>query len=82
MQFRQAVGISLSDVAPFDRAFRRFDGRRNIYSLYMLGGAIFGLPWVALCLMAFHAFVTAIVYFARAVKHLRSADLGRLKMGE
>ncbi|HIE08253.1 MAG TPA: hypothetical protein EYP65_00220 [Armatimonadetes bacterium] len=82
MQFRQAVGISLSDVAPFDRAFRRFDGRRNIYSLYMLGGAIFGLPWVALCLMAFHAFLTATIYFARAVKHLKSADLGRLKVGE
>lgn len=77
MQFRQATGISLSDVAPFDRAFRRFDGRRNIYSLYILGGAIAHIPWFAVYLMAFHAFVTAAVYFVRAATHLRNIDLGR-----
>jgi len=79
MQFRQATGVSLSDVAPFDRAFRRFDGRRNIYSLYILGGAIAHIPWFAVYVMAFHAFVTAAVYFVRAAKHLRNIDLGKSK---
>lgn len=74
MQFKQVMGVSLADYARFDRLFRRFDGRRNIYTLYMLAGAIFGLPLFALMVMAAHAFLTAIVYASRAIKHLRAAD--------
>ncbi len=74
MQFKQVMGVSLADYARFDRLFRRFDGRRNIYTLYMLAGAIFGLPLYALMAMAAHAFLTAVVYASRAIKHLRAAD--------
>jgi len=76
MQFRQVMGVSLADYAPFDRAFRRFDGRRNIYTLYMLLGVITGQHFYALCAMALHALVTGVVYLVRAAKHLRGADLG------
>jgi phosphatidylglycerophosphate synthase len=76
MQFRQTMGVSLADYAPFDRTFRRFDGRRNIYTVYMLLGALTGRPSYALCAMALHALVTSMVYFLRAAKHLRSADVG------
>jgi phosphatidylglycerophosphate synthase len=76
MQFRQAVGVSLSDYAPFDRAFRRWDGRRNTYMLYMLLGAITRQPFYALCAMALHALLTGVVYAVRAAKHLRDADRG------
>lgn len=76
MQFRQVLGVSLADCAPFDRAFRRFDGRRNIYTLYMLLGVITRRPYYALCLMALHALLTGVVYSVRAAKHLRDADRG------
>jgi len=74
MQFKQVMGVSLADYAKFDRLFRRFDGRRNIYTLYMLAGAISGLPLYALMAMAAHALLTAVVYSSRAIKHLRAAD--------
>ena len=76
MQFRQVMGVALADYAPFDRLFRRFDGRRNIYSIYILLGAIFGVPIYALAAIAGHAFVTGAVYVVRAAKHLRDADRG------
>jgi len=76
MQFRQVMGVALADYAPFDRLFRRFDGRRNIYSIYILLGAIFGVPLYALAAIAGHAFITGAVYVMRAAKHLRDADRG------
>jgi hypothetical protein len=76
MQFSQVMGISLADYAPFDRRFRRFDGRRNIYTIYILLGALFGVPHYALVAIGFHAFITGGVYFLRAAIHLHNADRG------
>ena len=76
MQFRQVMGVSLADYAPFDRLFRRFDGRRNIYTYYILLGVLLGRPFYALAAMALHAVVTGIVYVVRAARHLHAADLG------
>lgn len=76
MQFQQVMGVALADYAPFDRLFRRFDGRRNIYTIYILLGAIFGVPLYALLAIAGHAILTSVVYAFRAAGHLRRADLG------
>lgn len=76
MQFRKVMGVALADYAPFDRKFRRFDGRRNIYSLYMLLGVVAGRPFYALVAMALHAAITGLVYVLRAGLHLRRADRG------
>jgi len=76
MQFRQVMGVALADYAPFDRRFRRFDGRRNIYTIYILLGVIFGVPLYALAAIVAHAIVTSAVYAWRAAKHLRAADRG------
>ena len=76
MQFKEVMGVSLADYAPFDRLFRRFDGRRNIYTIYILLGALFGVPFYALLAIAGHAILTSVVYACRAAKHLRDADLG------
>jgi len=76
MQFRQVMGVSLADYAPFDRLFRRFDGRRNIYTYYILLSILVGHPLYALVAMALHAFVTGAVYAVRAARHLHAADLG------
>jgi len=82
MQFRQVTGVSLADYAPFDRRFRRFDGRRNIYTYYVLLAILVGRPLYALVAMAVHAFVTGAVYALRAAQHLRNADLGRGQRAE
>ena len=74
MQFKQVTGVSLADYAPFDRAFRRFDGRRNTYSLHLLLTIVLGTPLVASFTMALHAAITAVVYAVRAAHHLRHAD--------
>ena len=76
MQFKQVMRISLADYAPFDRRFRRFDGRRNIYTIYILLGALLGLPHYALVAIGLHAFITGVVYFLRAANHLHNADRG------
>jgi phosphatidylglycerophosphate synthase/choline kinase len=76
MQFSQVMGVSLADYAPFDRRFRRFDGRRNIYTIYILLGALFGVPYYALVAIALHAFITGLVYLVRAARHLHNADRG------
>lgn len=76
MQFRQVMGIPLADYAPFDQRFRRFDGRRNIYTIYILLGVILNRPFYALLAMALHAFITGVVYAWRAGLHLRAADQG------
>jgi CDP-L-myo-inositol myo-inositolphosphotransferase len=76
MQFRQVMGVALADYAPFDRLFRRFDGRRNIYTIYILLGVVFGVPLYALAAIVGHAIVTSAVYAWRAAKHLHAADRG------
>jgi hypothetical protein len=57
--------------------FRRFDGRRNIYTYYMLLSVLLGRPLYALVAMVLHAFLTGAVYAVRAARHLHAADLGR-----
>jgi CDP-L-myo-inositol myo-inositolphosphotransferase len=74
MQFKEVMGVSLSDCAPFDRRFRRFDGRKNIYIYYILLGIILRAPVYSLFAILIHAIVTAIVYALRACKHLEEAD--------
>ncbi len=75
MQFKEVMGISLSDCAPFDRKFRRFDGRKNIYIYYILLGVILGAPLYSLFAILIHATVTAVVYALRACKHLKESDV-------
>jgi len=84
MQFKDTMGVALSIYSKFDRAFARIDGRRNVYILYMvlfsamylLGFSLgpFPTPIYALMAMAAHAFITALVYTVRAIKHMRDAD--------
>jgi choline kinase/phosphatidylglycerophosphate synthase len=77
MQFRAAMRVPLADYGPFDRAFRRFDGRRNIYTVYILVGILIGQPIYSLFAMLIHAIITSLVYFLRSAKHMHAADMGR-----
>jgi len=77
MQFRAVMGVPLADYSPFDRAFRRFDGRRNIYTVYILVGILIGQPIYSLLAMLIHAIVTGLVYFLRSARHMHAADMDR-----
>jgi choline kinase/phosphatidylglycerophosphate synthase len=77
MQFRAVMKVPLADYSPFDRAFRRFDGRRNIYTLYILVGILIGQPIYSLFAIMIHAIITSLVYFLRSARHMHAADMGR-----
>lgn len=74
MQFKDTMGVALTAYSDLDRAFARIDGRRNMYVLYMIISSALGVPLYALFAMCAHAFITALFYVVRAVKHMHEAD--------
>ena len=77
MQFRMTMGIPLADYSWFDRMFRKFDGRRNVYTFYILVGVLVGVPLYSLIAMSIHAILTGLVYFVRAAGHMHKFDKGK-----
>ncbi|MCK4397105.1 CDP-alcohol phosphatidyltransferase family protein [candidate division WOR-3 bacterium] len=73
-QFRKAMGKSLDDAGNFERIFRRVAGRRNLYNISILVGILLGVPLYSLIFILFHSGITAIVYSARAMKHMYVTD--------
>jgi len=73
-QFGRAIGVSLDVYGQFERAFRRIAGRRNIYNVYILVGALLGVPLYSLIGILFHSSLTAVVYASRAIVHLQAMD--------
>lgn len=73
-QFKKAMGRSLDDSGNFERVFRRFAGRRNLYNIPILISVLGGVPFYSLIFILFHSGITAIVYSARAIKHLYALD--------
>lgn len=79
-QFRKTSGKSLDDMGNFERKFKRIAGRRNLYNLPLLAGILLARFYSfhaldgALLFILLQAAVTAIVYAARAIKHLKALD--------
>jgi len=74
-QYRRAMGKSLDDAGDFERFFRRVAGRRNLYNIPILVCILLGVPLYSLVFILFHSGITAIVYSARAIKHMYVIDL-------
>lgn len=51
--------------------FVKVDGRRNTYIFYFLLSSALGVPAYGLALSLTHAAITALVYTALSVEHLR-----------
>ena len=77
-QFRRAMGKSLDDSGDFERVFKRVASRRNLYNIPILVGVLLGIPLYSLVFILFHSGITAIVYSARAIKHMYAADRKRM----
>ncbi|MCD6093690.1 MAG: NTP transferase domain-containing protein [Candidatus Omnitrophica bacterium] len=73
-QFRRAMGKSLDDAGNFERKFRRIAGRRNLYNIPILVSILLGVPLYSLFFILFHSGITAIVYSARAMRHMYVMD--------
>lgn len=65
--FKYRRGIELFDYAPIDRFFRRIGGRRNIYILMLLAGALTQMPSAAFQAVAAWAVITALFHWGRAI---------------
>ena len=74
MQYKEVMQITLADSSRFDQLFRRFDGRRNIYTLHILIFGILGHFEYVIFSFCFHAIITSIVYSIQAIRHMKKAD--------
>lgn len=72
--FGKVAGESLDNYAPFERVFRRFAGRRNLYNIHILVFVLLSRPELALYTIAGHAALTALVYSVRVGYHLNRID--------
>ena len=77
--FGRVFGTSFDTYAHFEKVFRRFAGRRNLYNITMLISIILKVPLVGLYIITAHALVTAIVYAIRVGQHLHAYDLSLKK---
>jgi CDP-L-myo-inositol myo-inositolphosphotransferase len=74
MQYKEVMGITLADSSRFDQIFRKFDGRRNIYTLHILIFGILGHFEYVIFSICIHAIVTSIVYSIQAIRHMKKID--------
>ncbi|MHA1148422.1 MAG: CDP-alcohol phosphatidyltransferase family protein [Promethearchaeota archaeon] len=72
MQYKEVMGITLADSSKLDQNFRRFDGRRNIYTIHILIWGILGHFEFAIFSICVHAFITSIIYSIQAIRHMKN----------
>jgi len=64
----------LEDYGKIERAFRKFDGRKNSYIIFILIGVLVGVPFYSLIAVTLWSFVSAVFYSLRAIKHMHAVD--------
>ena len=74
MQYKEVMKITLADSSKFDQLFRKFDGRRNIYTLHILIFGIFGQFKFVIFSICIHAIITSITYSIQAIRHMKKAN--------
>ena len=75
MQYKEVMKITLADSSKFDQLFRKFDGRRNIYTLHILIFGIFGYFEFVIFSICIHAIITSMIYSIQAIKHMKKAEI-------
>ena len=74
MQYKEVMKITLADSSRFDQIFRRFDGRRNIFTMHILIWGILSHFEYAIFSICIHAIITSIVYSIQAIRHMKQVD--------
>ena len=67
-------GLPLVDYGKMERVFRKFDGRKNSYIIFILVGVLFNVPFYSLIAIIFWSFVSAGFYCLRTIKHIYATD--------
>lgn len=64
----------LADYGRIEQLFRKFDGRKNTYILFILVGTVLNGPVYSLVAIAVWSFISALFYCLRAMKHMHALD--------
>ena len=67
-------GRPLQDYGRIERLFRKFDGRKNSYIIFILIGVLLNVPFWSLVAVFVWSLVSAIFYSSRTLKHLHYMD--------
>ncbi len=74
MQYKEVMKITLADSSRFDQIFRRFDGRRNIFTMHILIWGLLSHFEYAIFSICIHAIITSIIYSIQAIRHMKQVD--------
>jgi hypothetical protein len=75
-------GKTVDFFSPFDRAFRRIAGRRNIYGFMFIIGFSFGYPFQTFAIVAIWAALTASIHGLRLFQYGRAMKRAVSKQAE
>jgi len=64
----------LADYGRIERLFRKFDGRKNSYIIFILIGVLLNAPFWSLVAISVWSLVSAIFYSSRTIRHLHQSD--------
>jgi len=64
----------LADHGRIEQLFRKFDGRKNSYIIFILIGVLLNMPFYSMIIITFWSFISAGFYCLRAMKHLHTMD--------
>jgi len=68
----------LADYGRIEQTFRKFDGRRNSYIIFILIGILINKPFWSLVAISIWSFVSSVFYCLRTMKHLRDIPFSSL----
>ena len=79
--FGKAIkGRPLADYGRIEQLFRKFDGRKNSYILFILIGIVFNVPFYSLVAIAVWSFISAVFYCSRTIKHIYALDKRKVRL--
>ncbi|MGB7060966.1 MAG: CDP-alcohol phosphatidyltransferase family protein, partial [Candidatus Zixiibacteriota bacterium] len=70
----------LQDYGRIEQLFRKFDGRKNSYIVFILIGVLLNAPFWSLVAISVWSLVSAIFYSSRTIKHLHAMDKAQISM--
>jgi len=71
----------LADYGRIEQVFRKFDGRKNSYILFILVGALFNAPFYSLVAITLLSLISALFYCSRTMKYLYAVDNKKISLG-
>lgn len=71
----------LQDYGRIEQVFRKFDGRKNSYILFILVGTLLNAPFYSLVAIAVLSLISALFYCSRTIKYLYAVDNRKISLG-